>query len=180
MNKIKKILTMSLFALTLFTLPLTTKASTEKESLVVNQNKEPKTYGTPISESSYTDENGAKITEQIYFVPANTNTNSICSVCDSSSVSGEGWYKKERTHEWNSKTKMKYWVKGYFKWGNGKVSLTKSSKGISNVPKKVKLSNVVKSNSNNSVKLSFTATTPAGNKQKFSVKIKVTSRGLAL
>lgn len=95
---------------------------------------EPEDYGEPISETTYYDtELDAIITDRVYFVPGNQNV----SLRDKS---GNGWYKNERVHQWQGKDiTTTTFAKGYFVWGNGKVSVSSPSGGYDKIPSDVKI-----------------------------------------
>lgn len=148
----------------------------------INLNSEPASYGKPISESTYTDKDGTEVTEKIYFVPkkpANSTSNSIRTFdFNKSVISGEGWYKKEKVQKWAA-GETKYWVKGYFLWGNGKSELKKPQYHYTNTGRGVSIKDISRTKTKNSLTLSFKASTKFGRTQKFSVSLKVNSKGKA-
>lgn len=148
-----------------------------------NLNGEPISYGKPILESTYTDKEGTEVTEKIYFVPAkpsNNIQNYITRFNDMPVMSGEGWYKKEKVHKWKGGAgETKYWVRGYFVWGNGESKLKTPQYGYKNTGKYIKITNESKTKTGNSLKYSFTASNVVSRKQKLSVSLKVNSRGRA-
>ena len=91
---------------------------------------EPEDYGDPIQVTTFYDEElEATITQCTYFVPT-TSANSTTY----DGKSGEGWYKNVDSFVWNSGAKTTYYVKGYFKWGNGKSEVSNASGGYDFIP----------------------------------------------
>lgn len=88
-------------------------------------NEFPDDFGNPISETSYVDEEGAFVTEKIYFV---SDSNPMAR-----GKSGSGWYKNEKTKEWEGGSKTIYYAQGYFVWGNGEVNVSNTSGGVTEV-----------------------------------------------
>ena len=138
-----------------------------------NLNGEPISYGKPILESTYTDKEGTEVTEKIYFVPAkpsNNIQNYTTKFNDMPVMSGEGWSKKEKVHKWKGGAgETKYWVRGYFVWGNGESKLKTPQYGYKNTGKYIKITNESKTKTGNSLKYSFTASNVVSRKQKLSV-----------
>lgn len=159
------------------------EAGTEITAVQGNLNSEPISYGKPISESTYTDKDGTEITEKIYYVPtksANSLQNHAMLFGDRSEMSGEGWYKKEKVHKWvGGAGTTRYWVRGYFVWGNGKSKLKTPQYGYKNTGKYIKITDENKSKTSNSLKYSFKASNVVSRKQKLSVSLKVNSKGKA-
>lgn len=85
--------------------------------------EEPEDYGDPVQVTTYHDEElDAQVTERIYFVPGESSTYD--------NKSGNGWYKNERTFDWEGRTETTTtYAKGYFVWGNGDVSVSNPSGG---------------------------------------------------
>lgn len=161
----------------------TVEAGTDITAYQGNLNGEPIYYGKPISESTYTDKEGTEITENIYFVPtktANSLQNHTMWLNDIPVMSGEGWYKKEKVHKWKGGAgETRYWVKGYFVWGNGESKLKTPQYGCKSTGKYIKITNENRSKTSNSLKYSFTASNVVSRKQKLSVSLKVNSKGKA-
>lgn len=160
----------------------TVEAGTEITAYQGNLNSEPISYGKPISESTYTDKDGVEVTEKIYFVPTkprNGMSNSIETFdFKKATISGEGWYKKEKVQKWSA-GETRYWVKGYFVWGNGESKLKNPQYYYTNTGRGVKIKDISKKKTNNSLTLSFKATTSFGMTQKLSVSLTVDSKGRA-
>ncbi|MDE6980286.1 MAG: hypothetical protein K2P60_02600, partial [Lachnospiraceae bacterium] len=152
-------------------------------AIAADLNCGPISYRKPISESTYTDKDGTEITEKIYFVPAkpaSNISNHTMRFNDVPVMSGEGWYKKEKVHKWKGGAgETKYWVKGYFVWGNGESKLKTPQYGYKNTGKYIKISNESKTKTGNSLKFSFTASNRVSRSQKLSVSLKVNSKGKA-
>ncbi len=175
MKRISRILIVLLLSLSFFSTTIARAATL----------KAPSDYGQPIETNTYQEENGCVVTEKIYFVPDNGDKGIA-----TYSKSGNGWYKNEKTYEWSGGTKMKYYAQGYFTWGNGTVKVTKSSGGVNNVPKKVKITKKKTKvkygkygwvfNDYAKVTFSFTATNQIGLSTDFSVAIRVSQSGNAI
>lgn len=106
--------------------------------------------------------------------------------------SGSGWYKNEKTYDWNPKDSgrvktMTYSVSGYFKWCNGDVSVTNPAGMVTGVPSNMTVSNRETTSGTGRygfifnkyayVKFSFTCTNFVGTKSDFDVTIKVSENG---
>ena len=88
----------------------------------------PVDYGNPIQETTYFDEDlNATVTERMYFVPD--------SISAYGSDVGSGWCKKEKTFTWGDrKTTTTYYAEGYFRWGDGDVSVSQPRGGYDYIP----------------------------------------------
>lgn len=165
-----------LLAITLVLLPVANVKAAENTSEVAEK------FGSPISISTYVDENGYTVTERIYFKP------------DSGMVardkSGSGWYMNEKTYEYESGIKTTYYAKGHFVWGNGNVSVSDPSGDIYNVPNSITVSNKSTTSGtgkygclfNNFAYVTFscTATNMIGMANDFSVTIRISESGNAI
>lgn len=84
-------------------------------------------FGEPIQVISYVDENGNNVVEKIYFAPdagsdgLTVSPNGDVSVM--AEASGSGWYQKEKKIS-STKDKVTIYVKAYFVWGYGDVSVS--------------------------------------------------------
>ncbi len=155
--------------------------ATTAQAAATSVSASPKDFGKPVEVNTY-EEDGKVVTEKIYFVP-DTGSDGIMPL----SKSGHGWYKNEKTYKWGSGTVMKYYAQGYFTWGDGKVSVRNASGGVTNVPKKVKVSNRKTTTSSGryawifnrfvEVNFSFSTTTQIGMKDNYSVTIRVSQSG---
>lgn len=137
----------------------------------------PDDFGNPISVTTYVDEDGSTVTEKVYIVIDDGMTRS---------KSGSGWYKNEKAEEWAGGGVSTYYAQGFFTWGDGDVSVSNASGGISSV------SGITVSNSDTSsctgrygyvfnkfayVTFSCTVTNPLGMSQDLSVTIRVSESG---
>lgn len=95
-----------------------------------SQNRE---AGQLISMKQFDDEYGNHIVERIYFTPVSGSDlptiSSNGSISPQADKSGAGWYKKEDTISGSNGNATMY-VKAYFVWGNGDVSVSDPSTGI--------------------------------------------------
>lgn len=143
----------------------------------------PGDFGAPVSVTTYEDENGCTITERLYFY-----SDSKTAARDKS---GEGWYKNEKTYTWDGDGRVTtYYAQGYFVWGNGEVSVSNESGGISNLPDYATVSDektvteygqyALIFNHYAAAKYSCTLTTPFGLKQNLSVTIRISESGNAI
>lgn len=131
----KKFFSLFLSLIMIFTLALPAFATNSNS---INIMEAPADFGAPISEVTYYDEElDATVTERTYFVPnPNTAEKSVVPYNDSK---GEGWYKKEKTHQWaGSGNTTTIFAKGYFSWANGDVSVTSPSGGYDYFPSEFK------------------------------------------
>lgn len=88
--------------------------------------------GKLVDEKSYYDDaTDSTVTERIYFTPDLSGPTSRA-------VSGKGWYTNEISQVWSGRT-AKYYVKAYFKWGSGKISVSNPTKWQSNHPSDIKI-----------------------------------------
>jgi hypothetical protein len=178
MNAIKRRLLMCMFLTFLMVfMPLSYSINAfaaETEDMV----SPPDNFGEPISVTTYIDDDGFAVTEKVYVVLDDGMARS---------KSGAGWYKNEKTKEWESGSVSTYYAQGYFTWGDGDVSVSYASGSISSSG-----SNITVSNRNTSsgtgrygyvfnkyayVTFSCTATNAAGMSQDLSVTIRVSESG---
>lgn len=137
-------------------------------------------FGTLIDVNTY-EEDGTIIVERIYFKSGDDNGISA------HSTSGDGWYTNEKTYTFPEGDVMTYYAQGHFIWGNGDVIVEDKVGGISGQPKNVTLSNKeltwgkakygLLSKNCAYVTLSFTASTPVGMSNDYSVTIRVSETG---
>ncbi|MDR2044953.1 MAG: hypothetical protein LBQ15_11475 [Clostridium sp.] len=73
------------------------------------------------------DEDGAAVVEKTYFVPDQRGISLL-------STSGQGTIKKEAEKTWSDSISTTYYAQGYFRWGNGEVSVTNPTGGYSSPP----------------------------------------------
>lgn len=106
------------FALILFLFPATYVKAEETEMVP------PTNFGSPVNVVTYEEEDGSIVTERTYFYSDSNST--------LRDKSGSGWYKNEKTKKWSDGTTT-YYAQGFFVWGDGKVSVTNSSGGASEV-----------------------------------------------
>ncbi|MDE7130750.1 MAG: hypothetical protein K2O65_02990 [Lachnospiraceae bacterium] len=145
-----------------------------------NKLSAPTDFGSPISVTTYTDNDGSVITERIYFYSDSAST--------LRDKSGSGWYKNEKTKEWSDGTTT-YYAQGYFVWGDGEVSVSSPSGGASDV-KGITLSNKNLSSGTGKygylfnnyayVTYSFKATNIVGLSDNYSVTIRISESGNAI
>lgn len=137
----------------------------------------PDDFGEPVSVTTYVDDDGNTVTERTFIALDDNITRA---------KSGSGWYKNEKTKEWAGGGVSTYYAQGYFTWGDGDVSVSSASGGISSV------SGITFTNKNTSsgtgqygyifnkyayVTFSCTATNGAGLSQDLSVTIRVSESG---
>lgn len=142
-----------------------------------NKRVPPDDFGSPVNVITYIDDDGCTVTEKMYLVLDEKQTRD---------KSGSGWYKNEKTKEWTGGSTSTYYAQGYFTWGDGDVSVTSASGGISSV------SGITISNRSTTsgtgrygylfnkyayVTFSCTATNSIGLSQDFSVTIRVSESG---
>jgi len=78
-----------------------------------------------ISSDSYVDEAGNLITDRLYFEPVSSGPMTR-------GASGSGYYRQEKNITWDGGSNVSViWVKAYFVWGNGDVSVSSASTGTS-------------------------------------------------
>lgn len=87
----------------------------------------PTDFGDPIDEITYYDENrDAWITERTFFAP-DSPEDAIVALNDDG---GSGWFQKEYQFRWSGSGKITTaFARGYFRWGNGDVSVSNPSGG---------------------------------------------------
>lgn len=141
-------------------------------------------YGDPIEVLTYIDEDGCQVTERIYFKPDNNSTGITLF-----SSSGSGWYKNEKELTWDNGLSRStyYYAEGYFKWGDGDVSVSNASGGWDYIPSNATTSNrsltsgtgryVGIFNKYAYVTFSFTVTNVIGLSRDCSVTIRISESG---
>lgn len=137
----------------------------------------PTDFGEPVNVVTYEDEDGAIVTERIYFYSDSSST--------LRDKSGSGWYKNEKTKKWSDGTTT-YYAQGFFVWGDGKVSVSNCSGGASDVSG-ITISNAKVTHGtgkygqlfNNYAYVTYSATftNPLGIPQDLSVTIRVSESG---
>lgn len=175
----KKILSLFLVFCLTFICSLSSFAASELNSIP----EKPVNFGNPVEVRTYYDEESkSNVTERIYFVP----TKQGATLRDKS---GAGWYKNEKEILWNnsSTTATTYYVKGYFKWGDGKVSVSSATKGFENLPSSAKVSNesfdygtdryAGIGSKNAYIRWSFRAKTPISLSSEYSILLRVSENG---
>lgn len=140
----------------------------------------PNDFGEPVSVTTYVDDEGNTITERTFVVLDNSL---------SRAKSGSGWYKNEKTKEWSGGSVSTYYAQGYFTWGDGDVSVSSTSGGISSVSG-ITITNIDTSSGtgkygyvfNNYAYVTFscTATNVVGLSQDLTVTIRVSESGNAI
>lgn len=125
----KKILSLFLVLCLTFICSLSSFAATEPNNIP----EKPVNYGNPVDVRTYYDEElGSTVTERIYFVPSESGV----APYSFGDKTGEGWFKNEKTANWNSGARMTYYAEGYFKWKDGNISVSNASGGYDNMPPK--------------------------------------------
>lgn len=168
---------MVLFAY-LFATPITANAEEEKA-----KNKIQMDYGEPISEISYEDEDGNKVTERIYFVASDNES----SGARATSSIESGWYRNEKTIEWSAGTITVYFAEGFFEWDGEEVSVSYPTGGYDNMPGNITVSEEVLDygtgryglifNKYAYVTFSFVTTDISGTDRNRSVTIRISQNG---
>lgn len=130
MEIIKKVNKVLFIVVLMFLLSISTNAKAAESPTA------PDNFGKPIEVNVYEEDDGSIVTEKIYFVPDEDSDG-----LSLYSSNFKGWYKNEKEHTWGGGTVMKYYAQGYFAWGDGKVSVSSPSGGVSNVPSSVTILN---------------------------------------
>ena len=101
-------------------------------------------FGDPIRILEYVDEYGNEVTEKIYFCPIAGTSGSISFLdaddsIDVSGSGGAGWYQNEKKLD-NSRDQPTYiYVKAYFTWKDGDVSVSNASGWVEGLASGVKV-----------------------------------------